>query len=84
MWSMSSERWVRSSDLDQHVRWLLDQLEPHADEIHRFIEADVNVDIFCFSVGLPANPPKLPTATMRRAEALSIPINIDYYCTDDD
>ena len=79
MWSMSSEKWVDSPVLDTHLRWLLEQLEPHRDKIVELINSGVEVDFFCFSLGHSPNPPGLPKETVRRAEALGIKIEMDHY-----
>jgi len=83
MWSMSSQSWVRSSDLDVHVCWLLEQLEPRAEQVQQLLGNGVVGDIFCFSSGGPAHPPTLPDRTVERAVALGLTIDIDYYGNDD-
>jgi Domain of unknown function (DUF4279) len=84
LWSMSSESWVRSSDLDVHVSWLLDQLEPRVDGVKQLLANGVVGDIFCFSSGFPAHPPTLPGRTLQRAAALGLTIDIDYYSKGDE
>jgi len=83
MWSMSSKSWVRSSDIDAHVSWILNQLEPRAEQVKRLLANGVVGDIFCFSSGAPAHPPALPARTVERAAALGLIIDIDYYGDDE-
>ena len=84
MWSMSSERWVDSPVLDTHLRWILDQLEPHRDKVIEILHSGVEADLFCFSVGYSPNPPGLPKETVRRADAMGMKIEIDHYEADHD
>jgi hypothetical protein len=79
LWSMSSERWVDSPVLDNHIRWLLDQLEPRRDGVAKLLRSGVRADIFCYSLGHSPHPPSLPKETLRRAEAMGIKIGIDHY-----
>lgn len=83
MWSMSSESWVHSSDLDVHVSWLLEQLEPRAEKVKQLLANGVVGDIFCFSSGAPAHSPTLPDRTIERVAALGLTIDIDYYGNDE-
>jgi hypothetical protein len=45
MWTMSSQRWVHSSDLDAHVCWLLEQLEPRASQVQQLLSRGVSESI---------------------------------------
>jgi len=83
MWTMSSERWIRSSDLDAHVCWLLEQLEPRAAQVKQLLSRGIVGDIFCFSSGAPVSAPTLPDQTVARAAALGLTIDIDYYGSED-
>jgi len=82
MWSMSSEDWIRSVDLDAHVRWLLDQLESRAEQVKELLSRGVFGDIYCFASGTPAESPALPEATLARVAALGLEIDTDYYRSD--
>ncbi len=84
MWSMSSEHWVNSNDLNTHLIWLLKELEPKAKQIHELIELGNSVDFFCFSEGYSARVPAIPKDTIVRAVALGIKIDIDHYERDAD
>ena len=80
---MSSESWVSSSDLDAHVSWLLEQLEPRAEQVRLLLANGVVGDVFCYSSGASAHPPALPGRTIERAAALGLIVDIDYYGDDD-
>ena len=84
MWSMGSERWVNSNDLNAHLIWLLEELEPKAQQIQELIESGNSVDFFCFSEGYSASAPVIPKGTVDRAVALGIKIDIDHYEHDSD
>lgn len=84
MWSMSSEGWVGSRELNDHVTWLLEQLEARKTGVRRLSESGVDIDIFCYSAGCSAEAPVLPNETRDRCKALSIDIGIDHYQLEDD
>ena len=79
LWAMSSKEWVQSPVLETHVDWLLCQIEPLADAVHRLIAEGVDVDVFCYSLGRSKELPSLSRATRERAESLGIRIDIDHY-----
>ena len=60
MWSMSSETWVSSQDLNIHVKWLIEQLEPRKAEVQRLMQAGIVADIYCYSAGRTEQPPDIP------------------------
>jgi hypothetical protein len=76
LWAMCSERWVGSTELDVHIRWLLDQLEPRAAELQRLLEAGASGGIFCHSAGTSEQATALPSQTLGRCVALSLPVQI--------
>ena len=76
---MSSRKWVDSPNLDEHVRWLLDQLEERREAVDGLLGGDVKADIFCYSEGPDPEPPALPKETTTRADALGMEIIIDHY-----
>lgn len=84
LWSMSSENFVRSDELDKHVLWLLAQLEPLSHEIAGLLALGIEGDIFCYSLGDTPNPPTLPDTTTVRATALGLTIEIDHYDASED
>ena len=84
MWSLSSETWVSSQDLNIHIKWLLEQLEPRMSEVQRLMETGIEADIYCYSAGRTDQPPDIPPDTASRCAALSISIDIAHYELDQD
>ncbi len=80
LWSMSSERWVKSDKLEVHLKWLLADLEPHAHAIAELMAQGTAADFFCYSLGTSRNPPSISRATRARAAALGVKIAVDHYC----
>ena len=78
-WSMSSENWVDSPRIETHVAWILQQLEPRADDVARLAQHVEQARIFCFSLGRTNEPPTYPNALDARARALGLHIDIDHY-----
>ena len=76
---MSSQKWVDSPVLDTHIRWILEQLEPHREKIIEILQSGVRADLFCYSLGYSPDPPGLPRETVRRADAMGLKIGIDHY-----
>jgi hypothetical protein len=77
--------WILSSPLDkhenlvEHLKWLLDRLEPKADEV-RALCAKYRVDIFCgFSSGSGQGGFILDPETLARLAKLGIPLGLDLY-----
>ena len=79
MWLMSSEQWVQSPRVETHLEWLLDQIEPKAEQLRTILKNGVTADFFCFASGNSPHPPSVPRAIRNRAESLGIEIGIDYY-----
>jgi hypothetical protein len=78
MWSFSSKRWVQSPRLEVHLAWFFDQLEAHAATL-RELQRQYKMDFFCFAAGRNSRPPTVAKSVRSRAEALGVPIEIDYY-----
>ena len=78
MWGFSSKPWVQSPRLDVHLLWFLEQLEPHAAALNE-LRRRWKMDFFCFASGNTARPPTVARSVRSRAEALGVPIEIDYY-----
>ena len=78
MWSFSSKPWVQSPRLEVHLGWFFDQLEAHAATL-RELQRRYKMDFFCFASGRSSRPPTVAKSVRSRAEALGVPIEIDYY-----
>lgn len=76
---MSSEKWVESPVLETHLRWIMEQLEPHREKVVEILQSGVRADLFCYSVGYSPDPPGISRETVQRAEALGMKIEIDHY-----
>jgi len=77
--------WLLSSPLDKHenladhIKWLLDRLEPKAD-IVKGLSAKYRVDIFCgFSSGSGQGGFTLDSKTLARLAKLGVPVGLDLY-----
>jgi hypothetical protein len=82
-WSLTTRSRVQSPNLRVHVAWLLDLFEPRSQALAALIDTGVRGDIFCYARGATPRPPALPTALRARADALGLPIVVDYYGKDD-
>jgi hypothetical protein len=85
-WDISSEGHVSSNVLQDHIEWLLDQLEPAQARLRILLtEDDVRADIFCFwefathNAGIVFSP-----LVMRRIAALNLELDLDIYFAGDD
>lgn len=79
---MSSEAWVESTQLDDHVAWILDQLEERGAAVSALLVGDVCADLICYSFGPTSGPPVVSPPTFQRARALGLTIEIDHYQAD--
>lgn len=79
LWSMSSKSWVESPRLENHLDWLLSQLEPRSETVGALLSGAVAADFFCYTSGSSPEPRSLSGAIRDRAESLGISIEIDHY-----
>lgn len=84
LWSMCSQRWVQAPELDVHIRWLLDQLEPRRVELQRLLAGGAGAGIFCYSTDPGDEATPLPGSTLGRCVALSLPVEIERRDLDED
>jgi Domain of unknown function (DUF4279) len=82
MWSMSSLKWVNSPKLENHILWLVSQLEPKQEQMQNLLAAGYKADIFCFSVGRTSQTPAISNQLRNRCASLGLSINIDHYQQD--
>jgi hypothetical protein len=73
-WSMCSRPWVRSAELDVHLRWLLEQLEPRRAELQRLQAAGAEAELVCHVTELGEEATPLPAQTLGRCVALGLPV----------
>lgn len=81
LWDLSSEGQLVSLDLEEHIIWILDLVEPVADRLTDLIQRPgVQADIFCFweveevNTGLDLGP-----SVMARLGALGLSLGLDVY-----
>lgn len=74
MWSMSSAGWVDSAELDAHLRWLLDQLEPRSGELQRLQEAGAGAELICYCTEVGPHEVPVPAQTLGRCGLLALPL----------
>src|SRR4051812_35211633 len=49
IWTLTSEEQVASTDLQYHIEWLLERLEPARDVLHTLLaDPGYQADVFCF------------------------------------
>ncbi len=73
-WSLSSRGFVSAPELDAHLRWLLDQLEPRGAELQQLLAAGARAELLCYSPGSDERAQHLPGSTLGRCAALSLPV----------
>ena len=78
MWSLKSPL-HKSETLDKHLEWLLDRLEPKADEI-RSMSCAYKLDFFCgFCSANGQGGFVLDGALLARLARLGVPLGLDLY-----
>jgi hypothetical protein len=83
-WELTSQDQVSSSDLEVHINWLLDQLEPGQTELLMLLaEPDVQADIFCYwESATGQGGPGFSPSVMRRLVEFNLKLNLDIYFSD--
>lgn len=81
MWALSSHEAVVSEDLEDHVRWLLDRIEPVQAVLHDYLQAKGTFGfITCFWPSPHGHGgPQFSPALMKRVGAVDLPLQIDAY-----
>ena len=80
-WSITSENVVTSDNLEAHIAWVLDQVEPASSRLRELLTRPrVKADIFCFWESPFMNSGiTLSASLMARAAALGLTVGIDIY-----
>jgi uncharacterized protein DUF4279 len=78
---LSSRDLVSGIELEAHVTWLLDRIEPAADAL-RSLRADGKdiALIFVLSGDETGGGPTLEAKTLARIAKLELPVDLDVYC----
>ncbi len=79
-WFLESRHIVESHEIEEHLAWLLDQLEPGWHELAEILTPDIAADVDCFwsSIGTSGGP-WIPPEAMARLGALGLPLLISFY-----
>ena len=80
-WGISTEGIVEADNLEEHIAWLLDQVEPIGVELAKVLsEEGVKARIFCFFETEKMNDGiEFSTRIIKRLSSLDLPIAIDIY-----
>lgn len=91
-WELSSRPVVKSDDLDDHLSWLLDQLEPVADRLPPYVPCDATFDgrhpapgvvvarFFCYCASdAVGGGPRLSPRTLERIGRMNAALDLDVY-----
>lgn len=80
-WLLRSRDHVPSSDLQEHLIWLLGQLKPASTAIQALVSAGMDVAIICTLSGTPGGGgPTVDATTLNDIAALGVPVDLDIYC----
>jgi hypothetical protein len=81
-WSLTSEGQPIPTDLEDHISWVLDQIEPAREQFVALRTGDVRADIFCFLDCYGGGGPELSPVLLGRLASLSLPLGLDIYFAD--
>jgi Domain of unknown function (DUF4279) len=80
-WSLTSQGVIESTDLELHIEWLLDRIEPMHEKLQEITQQpDVTADIFCFWESESVNAGiDLAPSLMGRVASLRLSLGLDIY-----
>lgn len=81
-WSLTSQDQPIPRDLEPHVAWVLDKIEPVRTQLTMLIESGVEANMFCFLSCYGMGGPTLSPNIMGRLAALQLPLGLDIYGAD--
>lgn len=84
MWALSSEGSVASEDLDDHVAWLLDRIEPVREAFQNYLRSNHrSAFITCFWLSPHGHGgPRFSPQVLRRLGGANLPLQVDTYLAD--
>jgi len=84
-WFLETRGTVRSNEIEEHLEWVLERIEPRSHVIADLLRNDIDVDLDCSwsSTGMGGGP-WIPPAAMARLGALGIPFMISFYASEPD
>ena len=83
-WELTSEGQVATNDLEEHLAWLLDRIEPTSGPFNAVRADGIDADIFCFLETRGHGGPTFSPHLMGRLAALELVLGLDIYCAEDD
>ncbi len=79
-WFLSSKDNVNSTDLNEHLEWLLDQVLPHEEALRELRDSGIKTDVACYWLSLTGNGgPTLFPEQMGKLAILSLDCWFDVY-----
>jgi hypothetical protein len=83
-WGLTSQERLSSTNLEEHIIWLLDQLAPaQAALLALLAQPDVHADIFCYWESATGHGgPEFSPSIMRRLGELNLKLGLDIYFSD--
>ncbi len=78
-WSLTSENQHVPCDLEDHIAWVLDRIEPVREQFLEICIGDVSADMFCFLECYGMGGPQLSPTLMKRMARLDLPLGLDIY-----
>ena len=86
IWTLTSEEQVGSTDLQQHIEWLLDRLEPVRDSLQALLAGPAyHADVFCFWESATGHGgPAFSAAFLRRFAVWNLDLGLDVYFAEPD
>ena len=82
LWSLTSQDQPIPRDLEPHIAWVLDKIEPARAQLTMLMEAGVEANMFCFLSCYGMGGPTLSPNVMGRLAALQLPLGLDIYGAD--
>ena len=84
-WFLETRDAVRSIEIDEHLQWILERIEPRSHVIAELRRQNIDVDLDCFwsSIGMSGGP-WIPPSAMARMGRLGLPLVISFYYSEPD
>jgi len=81
LWLITSEGQIETADLEDHVEWLLQKIEPAKDEMVAYVQETGSwADVFCFcEVAGGGGGPVLSPRLLRRMGEAGLSVSLDIY-----
>ena len=83
MWALRTKRILLTTDLEEHIVWILDRMEPVRAQFMGLRVAGVSTDIFCFLEAVGHGGPVFQPSTLGRIAALDLQLGIEVFYADE-